>query len=82
MLLAKGWIIKIHLVEKPLSDLKIETLKRRESETLFNSLYKKMQGRWHSCLLNAEAATFNCILKGGGCLNRSLYPQKRNLELS
>ena len=38
MLLAKGWIIKIPLVDKPLSDLKIETLKKKR---LFYSLYKK-----------------------------------------
>ena len=29
MLPAKGWIIKIPLVDKPLSDLKIEALKKK-----------------------------------------------------
>ena len=79
LLLAKGWIIKIPLADqqyKPLSDLKIETLqKKRIRNIVLFLVLKKCKDIGHSCLLNAEAATFNnCILMGGGCLNRSLYP--------
>ena len=82
LLLAKGWIMKMFLLDKPLSDLQIETLKQKRSRNIVLFLVlKKYEDIGPLSIKCTEAATFNCIPKGGGCLNRSLYPLKGTLDL-